>query len=139
MTNDATHGVQMVDFDGDGRLDSALTNNAEGGGHPLFRNVIEGGGRGLNVRVENARGHAVFTGAEVRVYEAGTTRLLSAGLVDGGSGYCSQSEAPVFLPLGSDAPSRVDIKVTVPASGERRRTLVQDIDTSIRFIRVSAQ
>ncbi len=139
VTNDATHGVQMVDFDGDGRLDLALTNNAEGGGHPLFRNVTEGGGRGLNVRVEDARGRAVLTGAEVRVYEAGTRRLLSAGLVDSGSGYCSQNLAPVFLPLGPDAPSRVDIEVTVPARGERRVTRVEGVRLDVRFLSVTVR
>jgi len=139
VINDATHGVQMVDFDGDGRVDLALTNNAEGGGHPLFRNVTEGGGRGLNVRVEDARGRAVLTGAEVRVYEAGTTRLLSAGLVDGGSGYCSQNAAPVFLPLGPDAPARVDIEVIVPAGGERRMTRVEGVARDTRFLRVTVR
>ena len=139
VTNDATHGVQMVDFDGDGRLDLALTNNAEGGGHPLFRNVTEGGGRGLNVRVEDARGRAVLTGAEVRVYEAGTRRLLSAGLVDSGSGYCSQNAAPVFLPLGPDAPARVDIEVIVPAGGERRMTRVEGVARDTRFLRVTVR
>ena len=34
----ATHGVQWVDFNGDGALDLALANNNPGGGHYLFRN-----------------------------------------------------------------------------------------------------
>ena len=38
--HDASHGVQWVDFDGDGALDLALANNDPGGGHYLFRNVL---------------------------------------------------------------------------------------------------
>ena len=36
----ATHGVQWVDFDGDGALDLALANNNPDGGHYLFRNLL---------------------------------------------------------------------------------------------------
>ena len=39
-THDATHGVQWVDFDGDGALDLALANNDPTGGHYLFRNLL---------------------------------------------------------------------------------------------------
>jgi hypothetical protein len=46
----------------------------------------------------------------VRVYAAGTRRLLGAGLVDTGSGYCSQNVMPVHIGLGSS--SRVDIEIT---------------------------
>src|SRR5206468_1947886 len=36
----ATHGVQWVDFDGNGALDLALANNNPTGGHYLFRNTL---------------------------------------------------------------------------------------------------
>ena len=36
----ATHGVQWVDFDGDGGVDLALANNNATGGHYLFRNKL---------------------------------------------------------------------------------------------------
>ena len=38
--HDGSHGVQWVDFDGDGALDLALTNNDPAGGHYLFRNLL---------------------------------------------------------------------------------------------------
>ncbi len=38
--HDASHGVQWVDFDGDGALDLSLTNNDASGGHYLFRNLL---------------------------------------------------------------------------------------------------
>ena len=45
LKHDATHGVQFVDFDQDGRLDLALTNNdPDGGGHPLLRNTVSDAG-----------------------------------------------------------------------------------------------
>src|SRR5258706_24440 len=39
--HDASHGVQWVDFDGDGALDLSLTNNDPAGGHYLFRNLLQ--------------------------------------------------------------------------------------------------
>ena len=58
LKHDATHGVQFVDFDRDGRLDLALTNNDPGGGgHPLLRNTATMRGRSIAVEVTdpNAR------------------------------------------------------------------------------------
>ena len=40
QAHDASHGVQWVDFDGDGALDLALANNDANGGHYLFRNLL---------------------------------------------------------------------------------------------------
>lgn len=137
LTDDSTHGVQMVDFDSDGRLDLALTNNAGSGGHPLFRNVTTGGGRGLSVQLQDAGARRVFSGAEVRAYAPGTSRLIAAGLADSGSGYCSQNAAPVFLGLPPDAPATVDIEVVLPAAGERRRTRVEAVDATARRITVT--
>ncbi len=88
LKHDATHGVQFVDFDADGRLDLALTNNDPGGGgHPLLRNTSVVRGRSFRVDVTDARGRRTRAGSEVRLYEAGTKSLLSAGLVDSGRGY----------------------------------------------------
>src|SRR5204863_9187642 len=77
----ATHGVQWVDFDGDGALDLALTNNDPAGGHYLFRNLLprSQARRSLAVDVVDARGRHTKPGAEVRVYAAGTRRLISSG------------------------------------------------------------
>lgn len=136
LTHDATHGVQMVDFDVDGRLDLALTNNDAAGSHSLFRNITSGGGRGLSVEVKAATGSRVWSGAEVRAYAPGTTRLLAAGIADGGSGYCSQNAAPVFLGLPPDAPATVDLEVIVPTGRDRHRTRLEGVDTSRRRVTV---
>ena len=96
LKHDATHGVQFVDFDGDGRLDLSLTNNdPNGGGHPLLRNTAPTRGRGFFVEVTDAAGRRTLAGSEVRVFQPRTRQLLAAALVDAGSGYCSQNAMPV--------------------------------------------
>jgi hypothetical protein len=126
-THDASHGVQFADFDGDGRLDLSLTNNDPSGGHPLLRNVTATDGRGFGVHVTDQRGRLTRAGAEVRVFAAGTRRLLAAGLVDSGSGYCSQSAAPVHLGIPSGT-RRVDVEVTMPIGGTRQVIRVAAVD-----------
>ena len=110
--HDASHGVQWVDFDGDGALDLALANNDAKGGHYLFRNLLPASRarQSLAVDVVDARGRHTKAGAEVRVYAAGTRRLISSGLVDTGGGYCSQNVMPVHV--ATAGASRVDIEVT---------------------------
>ncbi len=126
--HDASHGVQWVDFDADGGLDLALTNNDPNGGHFLFRNQMSVGGarRSISVAIVDSAGRHTKAGAEVRVYAAGTRRLLSTGLVDSGGGYCSQNIAPVHLAT-ADA-SRVDVEVTTMSKGGRRVTKVGGVN-----------
>jgi hypothetical protein len=129
LTHDATHGVQWIDIDGDGRLDLALTNNdPDGGGHPVFRNLTTGQGRGFEVTVTDSRGLMTKAGSEVRVFEAGTRRLLSSAIVDSGSGYCSQNAAPVHLAVGAAWTGLVDVEVTAIGSAQRRQTSTVNID-----------
>lgn len=129
LKHDATHGVQFVDFDGDGRLDLALTNNdPDGGGHPLLRNTAPSRGRGFLVDVTDERGRRTRAGSEVRVFQPGTRRLLAAGLVDGGSGYCSQNAMPMHLGVPATWQGRVDVEVTVVGGGGRRVTTRRDVD-----------
>ena len=99
--HDASHGVQWVDFDGDGALDLALANNDAKGGHFLFRNLLPPSvaRRSLAVDVVDERGRHTKAGAEVRVYAAGTRRLISSGLVDTGGGYCSQNVMRLYRRL----------------------------------------
>jgi FG-GAP-like repeat len=123
---DASHGVQFIDFDGDGRLDLWLTNNDATGSHPLLRNVSAISRRSLSVTVTSAKSRSAVPGAEVRVFAAGTRRLIAAGVVDSGSGYCSQSAGSVFLGVRSDV-SRVDVEVTIVANGRRRLTVQKGI------------
>jgi len=108
----ATHGVQWVDFDGDGDLDLSLANNNPKGAHPLYRNLLppDRAKRSIEVMVLDARGRATRAGSEVRVYAAGKRKVLGAGLVDTGSGYCSQNVMPVHVGLPSM--DRVDVEVT---------------------------
>ena len=129
LTHDATHGVQFVDFDGDGRLDLSLTNNdPDGGGHPLLRNATEQQGRGFLLEVADARGRLTKAGSEVRVFQAGTRRLVSSALLDSGSGYCSQSAAPVYAAVGNNWRGMVDVEATTFVNGRRRVTIRTAID-----------
>lgn len=121
-THDATHGVQLVDFDQDGAVDLALTNNDPQGGHYLLRNTTPGAAGGVSVSVTDAQGRLTRAGAEVRVYAAGTRRLLASALVDAGGGYCAQSAAPVHLGLPASEAARVDVEVTVIGRGTRQVT-----------------
>ncbi len=112
LTLGATHGVQWVDFDGDGDLDLALANNNPNGAHPLYRNLLKKSAatRSLSIPVKDDKGRARKPGTEVRVYAAGTKRLLGMGMFDTGSGYCSQNVIPVHIGLGSFS-GRVDVQV----------------------------
>ena len=129
LKHDATHGVQFVDFDRDGRLDLALTNNdPEGGGHPLLRNTAAMRGRSIAVEVTDPNARRSRAGSEVRAYRAGTRQIVSSGLVDSGSGYCSQNEMPVHLGIPSDWKGRIDIEVITIAAGVRHASLVRNVD-----------
>ena len=138
--HDASHGVQWVDFDQDGALDLALTNNDPHGGHFLYRNRLASriARRGLAVDVVDAKGRRVYAGAEVRVFAAGTRRLISSGLVDAGGGYCAQNTMPVHVSTGEA--SRVDIEVTTMSTRGRQHTSVRHVSAAARsssLVRVS--
>jgi len=124
----ATHGVQWVDFDGDGALDLALTNNNPSGGHYLFRNMLaaDRARRSLQVRVVDAHGRHTHAGSEVRVFAPGTRRVLGGRVVDTGSGYCSQSVVPVHIGLPIDG--KVDVEVTSMTKAGRKVTRVAGVD-----------
>ena len=76
-------------------------------------------------RVVDARGRALFPGAEVRVSAAGRPGLLGLRLVDSGSGYDSQSDMPVHLGFSGTGP--VDIEVT-PRRAGAAVTLVRSVN-----------
>jgi hypothetical protein len=129
LTHDATHGVQFVDFDRDGRLDLALTNNdPDGGGHPLLRNTAAMRGRSIAVEVADPNARRTRAGSEVRAFRANTRQLLSSALVDSGSGYCSQSEMPVHLGIPNEWSGRIDIEVITLLGNTRHASLVRNID-----------
>jgi hypothetical protein len=129
LKHDATHGVQFVDFDRDGRLDLALTNNdPDGGGHPLLRNTSAIRGRLLAVEVADPNARRSRAGSEVRIYRAGTREMLSSAIVDSGSGYCSQNDMPVYLGITGEWSRRVDIEVITLSGGTRHASIVRDVN-----------
>ena len=129
LKKDATHGVRFVDFDRDGRLDLSLTNNdPAGGGHPVWRNNASPRGRSIAIDVADRNARRTRAGSEVRVYRAGTTALLSSGLVDSGSGYCSQSEMPVSLGVPSAWPGLIDVEIVTMLGETRHVSVVRGID-----------
>src|SRR6185436_1091006 len=86
---DADHGVQWADFDGDGDQDLALVGTQAKGMHLVMRNMLEStpSAGWLGVSVVDANGKRSLAGAEVRVYAAGTKRLLGTRVIDASSGY----------------------------------------------------
>jgi hypothetical protein len=129
LKHDATHGVQFVDFDQDGRLDLALANNdPDGGGHPLLRNTAAMRGRSIEVEVTDPNARRSRAGSEVRAYRSGTRQMLSSGIVDSGSGYCSQSDMAVHLGIASDWTGTVDIEVITIAGGMRHASIVRNVN-----------
>jgi penicillin G amidase len=127
-THGATHGVQWVDFDGDGALDLALANNNPKGGHYLFRNTLPPARarRSIQVMVVDERGRHTRAGSEVRVYAPGTRTVLGGRIVDTGGGYCSQSIVPVHIGLPSDG--KVDVEVTTMGKSGRKVSRVANVD-----------
>jgi hypothetical protein len=128
LKNDATHGVQWMDYDNDGDLDLALADNGTMGRHMLFRNRLPAQlrQRGLNVLVVDARGRYTRAGAEVRAFRAGTRTLVGTRMIDTGSGYCSQNMASVHFGLPAAEP--VDIEVTTFTASGRLLTRVLGVD-----------
>ncbi len=124
----SSHGATWVDFDLDGDLDLSLAGAAEDGMHHLLRNLLrpEFAWHSLQVRVVDGEGRATRPGAEVRLYAAGTERLLGTRLVDSGSGYDSQSDLPVHFGIPGGQP--VDVEVTVLVDGGRATVRVEGVD-----------
>ena len=126
---EADHGVQWADVDADGDLDLALTGSRPDGMHLVMRNLLRAAdaGRSLQVRALDASGRATLAGAEVRVFAAGTSRLLGLRLVDAGSGYDAQSDLPVHVGLAPGT-TRVDVQLIVPRAGRRDVTWQRGVD-----------
>ena len=116
----ADHGALWMDADLDGDEDLALTGARPDGMHHLLGNLLRApvARRSLSVRIVDPRGRRrALAGAEVRVYAAGTRRLIATRLVDSGSGYNAQNDLPIHIALPSVDP--VDVEVIRPANGRR--------------------
>jgi len=124
----ATHGLQWADYDKDGAIDLALANNNPDGKNALYRNILppDQARRSLQVLVLDSKGHYTRAGSEVRLYEAGTRKVVGGRIVDSGSGYTSQSQMPVHFGLGSV--KRVDVEVTYFTPMGREILLRHDVD-----------
>jgi carboxypeptidase Q len=123
-----SHGAQWADFDGDGLIDLASARSPEDGTHVLWRNRLAAadGRVGLRVLVVDGAGALTRAGTEVRLYAAGTRRLLGTQIVDTGSGYNSQNSGPVHF--GLRTPARVDIELAIPTRNGRVVATVPNVN-----------
>jgi hypothetical protein len=115
----ASHGARWADFDGDFNQDLAIAGTRPDATHSLFRNQRSAAadGSAFTVMLMTPR-RIVDAGAEIRIYDAQTGRLLGARLFDTGSGYNSQSVMPVHFGLGRRRQIQVEI-TEMSAQGRR--------------------
>jgi hypothetical protein len=107
-------GCAAADYDGDGRLDLALTQN--GAATRLYRNV--GAQPGLRVRLQGPRGNPHGIGAQLRLIAGGDAgqRLGPVREIQAGSGYWSQGGSVQVLAFPEPATA---LKVRWPGGSER--------------------
>lgn len=127
VIDNADHGVEWVDYDGDGAIDLSVTHGySPVGGHFLFRNSMPAGQarHSLHVMVLDASGHAL-PGAEVRLYDR-RKRILATRQVSTGGGYGAQSVVP--LHFGLKSMSKLSVEVTYLDGKRRVVQWLEDVD-----------
>ena len=124
---DADHGVQWVDIDADGDLDLSLASNVKEGNHFIFRNNLKNSaGYSLQVMVLDRNGHHTRAGAEVRIYDSSSGKLLGTRLVDTGGGYNAQNTIPVHF--GLPGQNIVDVEVSFMTKAGRHKQRLRSVD-----------
>jgi len=118
------YGSLWADFDNDGAMDLALSSR----NHYVIRNGLaaDAAARSLQVMVLNEDGIHTRAGTEVRLYAAGTRRLLGTRLIETGSGYNAQSVLPVHF--GLPALQAVDVEITSMTEDGRKAVLLRGVD-----------
>ena len=120
-------GAALSDFDGDGRVDLAVSQNAAG--MALYRN--RGGRPGLRVRLSGPVGNANGLGAIVRLGEEG--KLGAARELHGGGGYWSQDSSTTVMARPSN-PKSLMLQVAWPGGRSQQYPVpaaAQEVEASI--------
>ena len=124
------HGVQWADFDLDGDMDLALTGVEKTGMHWLLRNVLapSAATRAINLRLLDAAGRSTLAGTAVTVQVGAnqTDARRLTRLVDGGSGYNAQNDAPlhVVVPDAREVTLVVTVRTSDGMTSTSRQPLV---------------
>ena len=105
-----------------------LTCTAGDGMHHLLRNELseKNAQQSLQVLVLDDKGHYTRAGSEVRLYDAGTKKLIGTNILDTGSGYNSQNAKAVHF--GLRGVKSVDIEVTVMSKNGRKNVWLTNVD-----------
>ncbi|NQE63872.1 CRTAC1 family protein [Caulobacter sp. RHG1] len=128
LLNAGDHGVEWVDYNGDGALDlSVMRGYSPVGGHFLFRNDLAAPAksRSLSVLVLDAKGHYTRAGAEVRLYDK-AGKILATRLVSTGGGYNAQSALPVHFGLKTF--DRVTVEVSFMSNDGVKKQTLRNVD-----------
>lgn len=107
-------GAGFADFDGDGKLDLAISNKR--GSNSLLKNTSTSVGNYLKIKLIRANGQLDAIGTFVSTYEAGhlgeKAFLVAMRYAEGATGYCTQHDPVLHFGLGKQ--TKVDIRVQFP-------------------------